>query len=229
MSVFKNLKSIFIEESESEENTSPKSEDKTTTNKDKQSTKESNNTSSTSDSVPNIPSEGKKDDKIIDTLFKAIEKSNLNGFDYLEFKQSVKGLEKIVVDEATRYKSAFATASTMGVTMKKLVETAEYYGKVLDKERQQFVKAASEQSNKLVEKRKQEMQYLLKSMAEKQKLIDQMQAELKTSEQKIKQIQTGIDKAAVKIESTKKNFETSFGIIRKQIDSDIEKIRTYLK
>ena len=39
----------------------------------------------------------------------ALEKSNLQGFDYLEFRQSVDGLAKLSMDEATRYQSAFVT------------------------------------------------------------------------------------------------------------------------
>lgn len=227
MSVFKNLKSIFVVEGEE---TEKETTEKKGTEPSKEKTTEASKSSTPKSSSTVTPiAEGKRDEKIIDTLFKAIENSNLNGFDYLEFKQSVKGLEKIVLDEATRFKSAFATASTMGVTMNKLVETAEYYAKILDKEREEFVKAASNQSNNLIEKRKQELDLMLKGMGEKKKMIEQLQEELKVSEEKIKTIQKGIDKATIKIENTKKNFEVSFSYLRNQIVADIDKIKTYLK
>ncbi len=226
MSVLKNLKSIFVvEDEQTEEKTS---DAKTTSKKEDKPTETTANNKK--EPIPVKPlTEGKRDEKIINTLFKAIEKSNLNGFDYLEFKQSVKGLEKMVTDEATRFKSAFATASTMGVTMNKLVETAEYYAKILDKEKSEFVKAANNQSNALIDNRKKELQLLLKAMGDKKKMIEQLQEELKVSEQKIQQIQTGIDKATVKIDNTKKNFEVSFSYLKNQIVNDIDKIKTYLK
>ncbi len=145
MSTLKKLKSIFIVETEKIQASDESSA--STENNIKSDSNKSNTTSVSSSSIQsssNLAVDNEKDDKIIDTLLAAIEKNNLGGFDYLEFRQSLKGLEKIVVDEATRYKSAFATASTMGVTMDRLVETADYYAKILDKERDHFVKAAGE-------------------------------------------------------------------------------------
>lgn len=224
MSVLKNLRGIFITDDE----TKDKNEESSNENDAKEEVVKTT-TTTTHTSVSNSDIQGQKDDKIIDTLFEAIERNNLNGFDYLEFKRSVKGLEKMVADEATRFKSAFATASTIGITMDKLVETADYYVKILDKERSQFVQAAKDQSENLIENRKKEIQHLLKSLEEKKKMIDEMQKDLLKGEERIKQIQEGIDHAAVNIENTKKNFESSWSFLKEQIITDIEKIKTYLK
>ena len=223
--MLKNLRNVFVVDETNNENDEKPSNKETSTPKSKNQPKET---------VPDAkstvtPKEGVKDSKIINTLFKAIEKSNLDGFDYLEFKQSIKGLEKMVIDEATRYKSAFATASTMGVTLDKLVDTANYYIKVLDKEKSQFFKAAGEQTTSLVDNRKKEIQLLLKTMADKKEMISRMQGELDKSEQRLKIIQNGIDQASVKIENTKKNFDVSFSHLRDQITTDIDKIKNYLK
>lgn len=226
MSVLKNLRGIFITEEEpKEENEAASKESKSTT----QATNTSSSNTTDTTTVNTSESQGTKDDKIIDTLFQAIENSNLNGFDYLEFKRSVKGLEKMVADEATRFKSAFATASTIGITMDKLVETADYYAKVLDKEKSQFIQAAKDQSEHLIDNRKKELQHLLKSLEEKKKMIDEMQNDLIKGEERIRQIQDGIKSATVNIENTKKNFETSWSFLKEQIITDIEKIKTYLK
>ena len=48
------------------------------------------------------------DDKSIEFISKAIEKANLPGFDYLEFRMAVDNLKKMDLDEATSFKSAFA-------------------------------------------------------------------------------------------------------------------------
>jgi hypothetical protein len=230
MSTLKKLKSIFIVEAEPKQTPSESSSSVEGTAKSTETNSKANPIdTNVSQSATNLAIENEKDDKIIDTLLGAIEKNNLGGFDYLEFRQSLKGLEKIVVDEATRYKSAFATASTMGVTMDRLVETADYYAKILDKERDHFVKAAGEQSVNLIEKRKQELQLLLKGMGDKKKQIEQLQQELLSGEDKIKTIQESIDGAALKIESTKQKFESSFRFLKDQITADIERIKTFLK
>ncbi|MCP4124497.1 MAG: hypothetical protein GY751_22360 [Bacteroidetes bacterium] len=220
MSVLKNFKSIFIVEEEKKKAPAAK----------KQTTKEQKSPTSTKSTTRKTSATpGKQDDKIINALFKALEDNNLNGFDYIEFKRSVKGLEKMVADEATRFKSAFSTASTMGVTLDKLVETASYYVKILDKERDQFVKAAGDQTTSLVENRKKEMQQMLKGMAEKKAMIEKLNKELKSSEGRLQKLQEGIDTATVKIEETKKNFDVSFTHLKGQIQQDIEKMTNFLK
>lgn len=227
MSVLKNLKSIFIVEGDNPTAKTDKNEPEEpvppgTANPSRNDPKGEAQSSSAA-------SGGERDNKIIETLFKAIESNNLEGFDYLEFKQAVKGLEKMVTDEATRFKSAFSTASTMGVTLDKLVETADYYVNVLDKEREKFVRAAKEQTTSLVENRKQEMQHLLKDMADKKAMIDKLTKELANSEERLSNIQKGIDNATVKIDQTKKNFDVSFNHLREQISEDIAKMKDYLK
>jgi len=224
MSVLKSLKSIFIVEEKEESTSSNHSKEKPIKKARQHEISGKSDSGSSASSIP-----GEQDEKIINTLFQALEKSNLDGFDYIEFKKSVKGLEKMVLDEATRYKSAFSTASTMGVTLDKLVQTADYYIKVLDKERHHFVRAAGEQTTALVENRKHEIQLLLKSMAEKKELVQKLTKELTTSENKLKSIQEGIDRASVKIEKTKKNFDVSFNHLRGQIATDINKMKNYLK
>lgn len=60
--------------------------------------------------------DGKADPKFIDILLKSIEKNNLGGFDYIEYLSSLQKLDNMAMDEATKYKSKFVTAKTMGVT-----------------------------------------------------------------------------------------------------------------
>ena len=221
MSVLKNLRSIFIVDNQEEK---------------KEKVDKTANTSSTNDAKtakqkvdPAVENTGKRDDKIIDTLFNAMEKNNLSGFDYLEFKTAIQGLEKMVVDEATRFKSAFATASTIGVTMDKLIESADHYAKVLDKEKNKFIEAASQQSSNLIDNKNKELQQLLKTLEGKKKMIEQMQDELIKGEGRIKTIQDGIKNSTVKIDNTKRNFEASWSLLKNQIVTDIDKMRRYLK
>lgn len=224
MSVLKNLKSLFIED----DNTSPKKEKPAP--KDATPPKPPKGGDDfVKPSPKEVETSGNVDEKIVNTLFQAIEQNNLKGFDYLEFKQAVQGLKKMVADEATRFKSAFATASTMGITMDKLVDSANYYVSILDKEKSQFIKAANDQSNRLVGDRKKELDHLMKSLADKKRMIDQLQQELSKGEERIKVIQDGIENSTIKIENTKRNFEASWGHLKKQMLNDIEKIKTYLK
>jgi hypothetical protein len=100
------------------------------------------------------------DDKSVDYLTKALAKNNLPGFDYLEFKQSLIALAKMGMDEATAMKSAFATASTVGLTKDKLMKTAQHYKQILATEKTQFDEALGNQLNKRVNSKRQEVEKL---------------------------------------------------------------------
>ena len=77
------------------------------------------------------PSSGKVNSKFLEVLLKAMDANDLDGFDYLEFKQSLKSLEKMPMDEKTRYQSAMAVAQTLGGSPQQLVQTAQHYINIL--------------------------------------------------------------------------------------------------
>src|SRR5690242_18768533 len=112
----KNLKSLFIEEAET---TAPDA-----------SANSGSEKNSSRDAAP-VASAGASDQRIMSALLKALEENNMDGFDFLEFKNSLKALSQMPLDEATKFRSAFATASTMGVTVAKLLDSVDYYKKVL--------------------------------------------------------------------------------------------------
>ena len=91
----------------------------------------------------------------------------MEGFDYFEFKQSLATLSKMPLDEATQFKSAFATAATMGITKENLLQSADYYKKVLHKEKEKFDVAVKGQNNANVLKKKEELETLKKVILEK--------------------------------------------------------------
>lgn len=67
------------------------------------------------------------DERSLEFIATAIERNNLPGFDYF-VKRAVYTMLEMKIDEATAFKSAFATAATMGLTKDKLLETAAITG-----------------------------------------------------------------------------------------------------
>jgi len=168
------------------------------------------------------------DEKSVDFLTKALEKSNLPGFDYIEFKQSLSALQDMDMEEQTAFKSAYATAATVGLTKEKLLKTAEHYKKILANEKVQFDAALQKQIQTRVGNKQAELEKL-------QKQIEEYQQKIKQLEEKIAKNQSTIDKqddlirdAKEKIESTKDGFEQTLQRIMNEIDRDIENINTYL-
>ena len=172
--------------------------------------------------VPNI------DERSAQFLINALEKSNLDGFDYLEYKQSLGALAALNIDEATAFKSAFATASTMGLTQDKLQKTAHYYLKILEKERSQFEQAVQQQVQRQIAGKKQQSDTMMKSIEQKKNLIEKMRNEIAQHQEKIIALQSEIESAHDKIGATKQNFEQTYIIIEEEIKEDISKISMYL-
>ena len=136
MSMFGKLKSLFILE---DGNESKKAAEKAVKNQESESGQNAPKIRA-KDITVNIeplstPQSGKPDAKFVDILLKAVEKDNLEGFDYLEYKSSLQSLSGMDMDEETKYKSSLAMATTMGATPAKLIKTAEHYIATLNKEK----------------------------------------------------------------------------------------------
>ena len=143
MSMLKKLKGIFIEESQDNLDDIPKASKPSPKSMGASGTPASEQSKLASmDKTPGTP-----DNKFTEMLFKAIEENNLEGFDYLEFKQSLQSLKKVETDEVKRFQSAFAMASTMGLTKSKLFESAKHYASVLGAEEKKFADAFQKQRN----------------------------------------------------------------------------------
>ncbi len=161
-------------------------------------------------------------------LVKAIQDNNLEGFDYLEFKQSLSGLAKIHADENTRFQSAYVTASTLGLTKNRLLETAEFYKKIIQKERLKFDQAAQHQIEKGIGVKRKEADQLEAIIAQKQKEIEKLQEEISTHQQKVNKLKEELGGAKQKIQAAQSSFHNACEVITQHINGDMEKINTFI-
>lgn len=168
------------------------------------------------------------DERSMNFLAKALEKNNLPGFDYIEYKQSLGALQKLNIDEATAFKSAFATASTVGLTKEKLLTTAEHYKQVLTGERQKFDDAAGKQIQQKVKSKQEEVEALRKRISENTAKIKQLQQEIESDQAKIDSASEQIADEKKKIETKKSQFEFTWQSILNEINKDIENVNKYL-
>lgn len=168
------------------------------------------------------------DEKSLEFLIKALEKNNLPGFDYIEFKQSLGNLLAMDMDETTAYKSIFATAMSMGLTKEKLLKTANHYKQVLDKERNQFEGALQKQMQQRVQSKLEEVEKLKKQVEDYQKKIEELETRITKAQSTIDHADEHIQTAKAKIEATKEAFEFTHQSIINEISQDIDNMETYL-
>lgn len=168
------------------------------------------------------------DERSLEFLSNAIEKNNLPGFDYFEFKRAVTALLQMQLDESTSYKSAFATAATVGLTKDKLIETAGYYRDVLHREKEQFDKALDSQNATKVTSREQEVKRLRDQIDRHKVEIERLQNEMAGYLNQIDQAETSVKLEAEKLTKTKTAFEKTHQSLLLQIDRDVENMHKYL-
>ena len=172
---------------------------------------------------------GSVSDKFVEILAGALEKNNQEGFDYFEFRQALKNLAKMPMDEATRFHSAYAMAQTMGMTPTKLVDSAKFYLNVLTTEQSKFNEAHAQQRARLIGNREEEVKNLEAMMQSKAEQIKQLSQQIEEHRQRSEQIRSEINESTVKIENTKADFEATFASVTGQLQEDIGKIQQYLK
>lgn len=171
---------------------------------------------------------GDLDEKSVNFLIAALEKNNLPGFDYLEFKLSVGKLLQLGMDEETAIKSAFATASTVGLTKEKLLQTGKHYLEVLANEKKQFDQALKKQLEKRVNSKKSEVEKLKAQIGKWEEEIKKLQENIAKAREIIDKADSHIKAEMTKIDTTRNNFEATHKSILSQVAQDLENIEKYL-
>lgn len=171
---------------------------------------------------------GEVNQKFSDILFKAIEAHNQEGFDYLEFKRSIQNLAQMNLEEATAFKSAFATAQTMGATPKALSVSAQHYLAVLQKEEEKFHLALANQKAKQIDGGLKELKSWEQSIQDKTTHIEKLKQEITTLQEQMDKLKSDISGAEEKINGTERDFMATYQHLVNQIRQDIENIGKYL-
>jgi predicted nucleic acid-binding Zn-ribbon protein len=215
--MLKSLKSLFIiEEPDTDRKEDKKVAPKVTTTQ----------TATVKETITGAP--GKVTSQFTEVLLSAMEKANLQGFDYIEYKKSLQSLAAMNMDEPTRYKSAFAMAQTMGVSPTTLVSTAQHYVQALTKEEKQFEQALAMQKEKQVSTKIQEIQQLSQLVEQKNKQVQQLMQEMEMHHKQVEELKKQVNEASQKIDSTQNDFTASYNALVKTIEQDIEKMKQYL-
>ncbi len=175
------------------------------------------------------------DEKYLKSLLGALERENLEGFDYLEFKQAVQNLLAMDMEPATALKSAFATAQTMGLTKDKLLQSAEHYIAVLMGEEKKVKEAASRKLRERMSdasKKKAQLENAIKAAKER---MAALKAELQQLEKDLEKHSAELSSLTQKGEGEKQKIaerEAAFlkasAHIKEVIAADIEQIRKAL-
>lgn len=168
------------------------------------------------------------DQKSVDFLENAMVKETQPGFDYLKFKQSIDQLASLKLDTSTALKSAFATASTMGVTRDSLLQSARHYLTVLGEEKKQFDQALNNQVQQRIASKKEELLKLQQDIEEHRRQIARLEKQILDSQSKIARSDEEVAEAKSSIDQTKLKFENTYQQFVSAIELDMTAIQQNL-
>jgi thiamine pyrophosphate-dependent acetolactate synthase large subunit-like protein len=161
------------------------------------------------------------DDKVMLKLLQAIAASQTSDFDYLRFKHSYHTLQQMGMDESTAAKSAFVTASTVGLTKDKLIDSVEQYKTILSKEREEFAHALKNQITNNIDARTVKVKELQDKHAQNIRKIEEITREQDLIASEINRLTLEAESALVKINETRDKFKGTYDHLNNEMQQDL--------
>ncbi len=159
-------------------------------------------------------------------MTKAIADANLPGEDYLEFISALQAMKNINLDEKVKMQTVLATLSTKGLTTQKIVESADYYMKVLENEKEKFKQAMIKQTEGKVGNKHKQIKTLEEQNRKKADKIKALTDEINNNTSQMGKLKKDLETADLKIKSTENNFNVTFSYVADQISNKVEKIKS---
>ncbi len=188
----------------------------------------------TQTSQPSTPSspegaeKGEVKEQFVNHLLKAIESNNMEGIDYLEFKNTLQSFKKMPMDEALRFQSALTAVKTMGASEQKIFDSANFYLSILAKEEASFKKAVERGKKQKVEGELKRIENLKQARQDKLKKIEEMKAEIENITKEINNSSEKVMADQVKIDTKRNHFYASYEFVVNQIKGDILELKKHV-
>jgi chromosome segregation ATPase len=147
------------------------------------------------------------DPKIIQAILENVKQSSQEGFDYLKFRYSLMNLLKMNMDVQTSIKSAYMTASTMGLNKERLLGSLAFYEGIIQKQKEDFTITLRSQILKNIDGPKAELQKLDHLREENMRKIAALQREIDGIEDKKTELHKEIEESESKIEKRRSEFK----------------------
>jgi hypothetical protein len=178
--------------------------------------------------VPNAAGTAEVDLKFVEHFAALLEKANLP--DYFEYKQALKSMDGLGLDEQKQFQASWASFKAMGgVSDPSLLTTsAGQYLTILEKDRAAFLKDVEKAIQERVGALQQEMKKLEEDNQTHARQILELQKKIDENRGRQEQISGEVEAQSAKINENRASFETTYQSFAEQINADISKIRQYL-
>ncbi len=150
-----------------------------------------------------------------------LNKLSSQKFDYIKYRQAIKGMTALKIDEETAIQSTLMTASTMNVTVDDIRNSAQFFSQLLDDEAKKFAQATIHHYQEKVEAKKHEIEQTSKRIVELEEQIKNIELELQQLRKSIGVMQSEIESNELKNSDKKLKFTNTINRIKSYILHDI--------
>jgi len=181
--------------------------------------------------VQNAAGTAEVDRKFVQHFVDLLEKGNLPGPDYFEYKQALRSMEGLGLEEEKQFQAAWASFKAMGgITDSSILKTsADQYLTILGKDRESFLKDVERAVKERVGSLNDEVKKLEDNNNAYIQEIANLQKEIDENKNRLGQISGEIAEQSSKINANRDSFEITYQSFVEQINSDLIKINQYLK
>jgi len=166
--------------------------------------------------------------EIYDKIMTVLDKNNIDGFDYYEFKQSIANSSAMPLPEPDKFRTIFAMAQPFGVSKDKLLSSIDFYLSKLDEHKAGFQGYIQSLRDQEVVAREQKQALNQQQIQQKSDMIRQLTDEINLLTQDNATLATEVYTQTSQINAKEQSFSTTFEVVVKQLNDDKGKIDTYI-
>lgn len=174
---------------------------------------------------------GQVDTKFVDHFAAVLAKTNLQGPDYFEFRETLRSLANLGLSEDKQFQAAWASFGALGgaTDVSVLTQTAQQYLTALAADREAFLKTVDAALADKVGSLQKEQKTL---QAENEKLAAQLaelQNRMQANADRLSKIGGEVEAQTAKLAQNKAAYEATYAHFTDQIKGDVGKMGSYLK
>lgn len=182
--------------------------------------------------VVNAAGTAEVDRKFVEHFVELLEKANLPGPDYFEYKQALKSMEGLGLSEEKQYQASWASFRAMSGGLRDttvLTNSASQYVGVLDRDRASFLKDVEKAISDRVGSLNQELTQLQEDNKTYARKILELQEKINANNGRLEKINSDIQEQSAKINDNRDSYDITYHSMVEQINSDLAKIKKYLQ
>lgn len=167
-------------------------------------------------------------DEMASMLFAAIDEANIEGFDYIEFRDTVNQMGNTGMTEHNKFLAVFTTASAMGLTREKLLSSIDHYVSVISSKREGFISHVEGMLEKEVQGRHDAIMNIDEECVKAQEEIAALNLKIQEAQQQKLTLQNEANTQKMEIENTRASFEATFQMVNGKLETDKKNIEMYI-